>query len=837
MKRKKLISLAMVFLSLLLVIGCNPETDNPPEEAKKGRVILSLKNDIEDSSPATPNARGIESNSITISEYRITGNSFSGETIKKSVPANSSTVELELSVDSWTIKVEAINDKGDERKVIGEGNATLTVTEGQENSATISIKELSGTGNLTINIECSSDIEMTAIIKGKDGKIESEKMEKKDSIYTATFTLDNGFYSVFLKVKVDDKEEEILVETVRIVKDDEFTLTGEYDLIQGVINIKNEIIKTPTIVLDIEQDTVAANGTLKAIGEVTNIESPEYSWYLDGKKIEDQNTLSLEYPLNNLITGEHRLVLFASNGEIVWSSDPVIFTVSESITIEDFEITTETDYTYGDTLNASLSVDFDDYHTITWYLDDELIEKNEKLEFSVGEHTLKARVEREGVAKENNVKINIKAKVTLTIDDAYVGKYIKGFVSVLPEGTTLANPKLNISNEDLDISSINNDGAFEVDLSSSSLIAGTYEAYISADNATNSEKTYATIQELPSYRIEGKENASIGELVTFEITPDLFIESVVWYLNDNEQMGEMGKTFTWDTSNAYTGQHTISATVNGVKTENFIFILEENKLDSIIAALPTGAEEDETLIRVQTSTSYMKFTFKDVNLSYENVDFTLNTNNGFMEMESRYIGDKQTVSLSGNASVTVNGNTNNYDIGSITFELSNYGEIIGEPLCQDIKKDGEDITNDTTELNTLLNYILALFNTDGMVNGMNYLEMNATENVNIEYKNFVSNNYTINGTSISNAASDNPMGYNYSYDVKEDLSFSSGDKILIEVKYDTGLNDDRTPIYSNIQWTKLMLNGESFDIDDLSDFSKQNLKHHVGIYDYSNSSN
>ena len=354
MKRGKLLS---ILLCLLVVFfpSCNGEGTTP---GATGSITVK----IEDSTTlGGGNARGVEPQNLEVASYEILASGPEGAELSataEKTPAESTIHTFtDVAPGNWSI---TINAKAEGGELIGSGTANVTVTPGQNASCDVEVKEIQGEGEINFNITDSTGAltALTAEISNDNGIIKTAELKKdKDNIFSGSAEVDNGFYRVSIKAG----ENEILkVDSVRIYAGISTIYSGTYDGETIDVTIIDEIIKTPDLTLTITSGaSVAANGTLTASASVTNLESPSYSWYINGTRLENNTDSALSYDIegSEYTDGETlEVTVFISNGNIIWSESETA-TVTEAVTLPS-EVTISQDKTaYGSEITLSYQAD------------------------------------------------------------------------------------------------------------------------------------------------------------------------------------------------------------------------------------------------------------------------------------------------------------------------------------------------------------------------------------------------------------------------------------------------------------------------------------------------
>lgn len=227
-----------------------------------------------------------------------------------------------LIVGTWNIKVEALNSNGD---VIGEGTEKVNIEKDIINSVSITVKEITGQGTLTVSIKGNNPNNATyclSIKKNNDsGTLEEVKkvdFSNVDGTLKAEATLDNGFYSFQIESS-SSKETVSAPEAVRIVKGD--TISVEYEIQtneigNGKITIVDAIVPTPSLKLMLSSPLLKEGDTLTVTAEGMD---GTFEWFLDKKRIEGavSNTVTID---SLSVQGEYEITCIVHDQDsIIWS--------------------------------------------------------------------------------------------------------------------------------------------------------------------------------------------------------------------------------------------------------------------------------------------------------------------------------------------------------------------------------------------------------------------------------------------------------------------------------------------------------------------------------------
>lgn len=264
-------------------------------------------------------SRGLEPISMETKSYNVTVMDSTGATVFTSNSSAKTSYTTSVPIGNCTVNVEALNKTGD---VIGSGYASCEIRAGQSNTITVRVTEPSGNGTFSMSIRGKSGNSLSYVIKDaslttiKQGSLTYSESTGK---YTASETLSNGFY--YFSILWNEADEPVRTETIRVVKGKTISYEAEFlFLIDGTLSITNEIIGTPTIVLNRSSRALTQSKTLTVSAEINGIQNYTCFWSVDDEPLSGlQAYADLELPMTGLAEGEHTVALVVSNGTIIWS--------------------------------------------------------------------------------------------------------------------------------------------------------------------------------------------------------------------------------------------------------------------------------------------------------------------------------------------------------------------------------------------------------------------------------------------------------------------------------------------------------------------------------------
>ncbi|MFI3323546.1 MAG: M6 family metalloprotease domain-containing protein [Rikenellaceae bacterium] len=294
---------------------------------------------------------------------------------------------------------------------IGAGTTTFTATLNSDSSysssLTYSVIDLLGANGFVTDVDTSAPLEgaelrfyaVTRSMESVAGVASAVYTRSTTSAYyKATcdetgeyrIELDEGYYEVELSCSCYNDDFQIIYVASGITELD-FTLSSIASTVDTIIIEPSQT--TATIYWN-PQDYTAFEIVYSKGSAYVN-----YEVYLDG---ENQYTIDeLETDRQYTVTVSGRIGTSSSYKELYSTT---FTTLSQTTTIPMVQIDTY-EYTAGETLTLNM-LNSDSKDTITWYIDDEMLENNKYI-MEVGEHTIKATVERGTLVYRILRKINV----------------------------------------------------------------------------------------------------------------------------------------------------------------------------------------------------------------------------------------------------------------------------------------------------------------------------------------------------------------------------------------------------------------------------------------------
>lgn len=309
----------VISILVLLLASCS----NDVALDREGTLVISISGG---------QSRGLlPAVSMTVNEYAVTVTDSSGtEVINTSLSPKATSVSYKLPAGDYTVRVDALNS---EKTVIGSGETKATVLAGGTNTATVTIREIEGDGSFAVSITANAGYELTLkLFNLANEEVYSGVLKYVDGRYVTDgqVTKGNGFY-VFRIVRTDT-DAVVKSDSVRIVKGVTTTYSADF-LFQsdGSLSIINEMVDIPAIRIELEEDVLDKEETLKASAAISGISDFTACWYIDGVAVGSFGEYAdLSVALTAYKPGTHEVTLYVKNSQVIWSE-------SESFRVENNE--------------------------------------------------------------------------------------------------------------------------------------------------------------------------------------------------------------------------------------------------------------------------------------------------------------------------------------------------------------------------------------------------------------------------------------------------------------------------------------------------------------------
>lgn len=316
-------------VSLLFITGCSMNTlDNA---STKGSLILQLSNEL---------TRTVEPDfDMTIASYDIDGYLSETESFSVTGLTDSTIVKNELSIGSWTISVTAKNEAG---TTIGTGSTTCLIADGEVTEAEVILSIEEGLGDLYCCItwpeDRISDPNINAVLTTSDLEASDPDFDIVSNVASQRiYDLESGYYILNFKLYDGSTYMYGFVEAIRIIKDQETSLTIELTLddlnleelpVTGDLNLSINSSEVNPITIDNTgylETLILGNGMTITIAP--SITPDSYKWYLNGDVLTDETTDTLTIG-SDFELGSYRLDCVVQQDNLI-SSESFPFSVNE----------------------------------------------------------------------------------------------------------------------------------------------------------------------------------------------------------------------------------------------------------------------------------------------------------------------------------------------------------------------------------------------------------------------------------------------------------------------------------------------------------------------------
>lgn len=350
----------------------------------------------------------------------------------------------------WTITAKAFATSNGKDYVVGESSQTITVTPGQTANAAITITEKTGKGTITFNILDESHALQSLKAAVSTGVDMANPVAEIDLTYNeeskkwvGSTEIEKGMYAVRI---ADDQNTVSTMDSVRIYAGITTVYSAEYK--GGIIDVSitDQIVPTPDLELSVTPaDSVASNGTITAVANVSNIVSPTYAWYVNGMKVEGE-TSELSYALDgqSFTSGQMiQVTVFVSQGSVIWSESHEL-SVTEAVTLpEEGSISINTnEMTFAEETQLTYTGgSFADNVTLKWSVNGEPVDGTTYTPDTIGKKvSIVLTATLDGVSRdyESTVVINPVVNVSTTASQVPENAIIDVIADVrAPEGYAL----------------------------------------------------------------------------------------------------------------------------------------------------------------------------------------------------------------------------------------------------------------------------------------------------------------------------------------------------------------------------------------------------------------
>ena len=199
---------------------------------------------------------------------------------------------------------------------------------------------------------------LSAEITDSDNKTVTADLNKDENdVFSGSAKVPNGFYKISIKT---NNAEIIVFDSARVYKGLTTVCFASYEGELADVEINDEIIRTPDLNLTVTSgETIAANGTLSAEARVTNLLNPQFSWYINGVKVEGATSSTFSKDITDYSKeGKLTLTVFVEENSIIWSESKSV-SVIESVTLpESVAISTEVDAVFGKEVTLTYSGEY-----------------------------------------------------------------------------------------------------------------------------------------------------------------------------------------------------------------------------------------------------------------------------------------------------------------------------------------------------------------------------------------------------------------------------------------------------------------------------------------------
>ena len=299
-RSSSLVAACLAAMLAAVLVGC----PHPGMSARRGSLTVSIKNSI--------NARTLlPAISMEAASYAVLGSGPNGASFSESSNGDPVTVS-DLPFGTWTVTVNALN-KDLPPTIIGQGQATASVTPGQAAAVTITVTPLGGSGSLSLTVTWVASLQNPSIQASLVPFVgDAATLDFAVSGNQATYSnarIAAGYYTLVLQLLENGCAVNGAVEVVRIVYGQ--TTSGRYDF-SSVNRGTMTVTITPALANPIPMSITGVPAVTEAGSSITATASVGdgtanvvYAWYLGGAS--QRNSQSSWTFGSDLVPGCYRL--------------------------------------------------------------------------------------------------------------------------------------------------------------------------------------------------------------------------------------------------------------------------------------------------------------------------------------------------------------------------------------------------------------------------------------------------------------------------------------------------------------------------------------------------
>ena len=305
----------VILIALFVFLGVSCNQDNVGVQLGSLELVID-----------SAGMRGLQAISMETASYNVVVRNSEGVVVLDYSNSTRTSYSVSVPVGSYSAEVEALNRAGD---VIGSGTATGEVLSGQVNRFTVVVTEIQGIGTISMAITGNAGESLSYVVADATGEeVSSGNLKYASGVYSASVDLQNGFYTL----SILNNNTPLAAEAVRVISgrtavfNADISITGE-----GLLIIKNGIVKTPTITVSLNKTFFYQTDTLIASAKIDDLAGHDFYWMMDGEERKRSDSYEgFELILEDMTSGEHNITLVVSDGSVIWSGSRT-FTIREGL--------------------------------------------------------------------------------------------------------------------------------------------------------------------------------------------------------------------------------------------------------------------------------------------------------------------------------------------------------------------------------------------------------------------------------------------------------------------------------------------------------------------------
>ncbi|MCL6592258.1 MAG: hypothetical protein K6U80_20225 [Firmicutes bacterium] len=332
--------LLVLLIGMVVISGCGGSGNKV--EVQKGTLVLNISESEVQAKSIQP---GLD---MTIATYDISGTGPNGTSFQKDNIAAGAPVTINaLAVGVWTISVNAKNSGG---TIIASGVSNVLIAAEVTNNTEITVRPLTGTGELRISISWPAGIITNPSIIGTltpvGGSATNITFTIAGNGLSASYqnnAIPAGYYTLLVQLKDGSVIKWGGIESVRIIagqtSSGEFPLTTAPGEIGDIELVINPDLQNPISISFSGQQENLTIGTNMTVTATPSQAVDSYQWYLNGILLLGQTGQTITIG-SSLAEGSYRLDVVIVKGNITSSGYITFEVISTFEFLDNFELYT-----------------------------------------------------------------------------------------------------------------------------------------------------------------------------------------------------------------------------------------------------------------------------------------------------------------------------------------------------------------------------------------------------------------------------------------------------------------------------------------------------------------